>query len=156
MDIQKYLDELNEKIEKKQLEKFWLLVDRDDFKPIKNISDKEFKEKINKKINYYADKRIANIKIYIKNKASYIKKKSSLVELVFDIRKISKTGLLEDTGRTLLVKYYQTDLEKKKVSLKDVQKFMKLCADGHIGSSVIGGIEFSKIIEKLKEKNIKF
>ena len=33
---------------------------------------------------------------------------------------------------------------------------MKLCADGHIGSSVIGGIEFSKIIEKLKEKNIKF
>ena len=90
MDIQKYLDELNEKIEKKQLEKFWLLVDRDDFKPIKNISDKEFKEKINKKINYYADKRIANIKIYIKNKASYIKKNQVLLNLFLILEKYLK------------------------------------------------------------------
>jgi hypothetical protein len=156
MDIKKYLDKLEEKFEKKDLEEFWVLVDREDFKPIKGLSDKELYKKIKDKLKYYVDKRIAYVKIYVKNRESCIKKNESLVDLVFGIRKISETCLLVDTGRTLLVLYYQDDLENHKITLKDVQRFMKLCADGILNSSVIGGIKFSKLMDKLKEKNIKF
>jgi hypothetical protein len=156
MDVKKYLDKLDEKIDNKRLTMFWLLVDRVDFKPIKNLSNKDFYAKIKDNINYYAGKRIASIKIYVKNKNSYIKKNKSLVELVFDIRKISPSGLLSDTGRSLLVLYYQDDLEQNKPTLKDVQRFAKLCSDGILGSSVIGGIKFSKLMDKLKDKKIKF
>ena len=156
MDIKKYLDKLDEKIDNKDLENFWLLVDRRDFKPIKGLSDKEFYKKIKNKINYYAGKRIANVTIYVKNRNSCIKENDSLVELVFDIRKISDSGLLINSPESLLVKYYQDDLEEKKLRLKDVQRFMKLCADSVLGSSVIGGIKFSKLMDKLEDKKIKF
>jgi hypothetical protein len=156
MDVKKYLDKLDEKIDNKRLTNFWLLVDRVDFKPIKNLSDKDFYKKIKDKVNYYAGKRIANVTIYVKNKNSYIKKNDSLVHLVFDIRKISPSGLLSDTGRSLKVLYYQDDLEQNKPKLKDVQRFAKLCSDGILGSSVIGGIKFSKLMDKLKDKKIKF
>jgi hypothetical protein len=156
MDIKKYLDKLDEKIDSKNLDMFWLLVDRVDFKPIKDLSDKEFRKKIKDKISYYAGKRISNVKIYVKNRNSCIKEKDSLVHLVFGIRKISDSGLVVPTGRSLKVLYYADDLEKKKPTLKDVQRFMKLCADGVIGSSMIGGIKYSKLMDKLKEKKIKF
>ena len=84
------------------------------------------------------------------------KKNESLVDLVFGINKISETGLLVNKAESLLVLYYQDDLENKKINFKDIQRFMKLCADGILNSSVIGGIKYSKAIDKLKEKKIKF
>ena len=156
MDVKDYLDKLEKKLEKKNLEEFWILVDRDDFKPIKDLSDKELKDKIKKKINYYAGKRIAHVTIFVKNKESSIKANDSLVHLVFGIRKISKTGLLVNVAESLKILYYKDDLENKKITFKDVQRFMKLCADGILNSSVIGGIKYSKLMDKLKEKNIKF
>ena len=156
MDTLEYLNKLREKIENKDLEVFWLMVDREDFKPLKNYSDKQLKELLKKKIKYYEGKRIANVKIFVKNKESYIKKNDSLVELVFDIRKISDRGFLNDTGLSLLVKYYQDDLDKKKPTLKDVQRFMKLCADDILGSTVIGGLKYLDLMKDLKTKKIKF
>ena len=116
MDVKKYLDKLDEKIDNKRLTNFWLLVDRVDFKPIKNLSDKDFYKKIKDNISYYAGKRVANVTIYVKNKNSYIKKNKSLVELVFDIRKISPSGLLSDTGRSLKVLYYLHSIEFAKAN----------------------------------------
>ena len=156
MDVKDYLDKFEEKIDNKKLDEFWILVDRDDFKPIKDLSDKELYKKIKDKVKYYAGKRIALVKIFVKNKESSIKANDSLIHLVFDIRKISCTGLLVNVAESLKVLYYQDDLEKKKTTLKDVQRFMKLCADGILNSSVIGGIKYSKLMDKLKEKNIKF
>jgi sulfite reductase alpha subunit-like flavoprotein len=156
MDIKKYLDKLDEKLDNKKLDNFWLLVDRVDFKPIKGLTDKEFRKKIKDKVSYYAGKRIANVTIHVKNRNSCIKKKDSLVHLVFDIRKITDSGLAFDTGDSLKVLYYEDDLEEKKPTLKDVQRFMKLCADGVLGSSTMGGIKYSKLMNKLKEKKIKF
>ena len=156
MSTLEYLNKLSAKIEDKDLEVFWLMVDREDFKPIKNHSDKQLKELLKKKIKYYEGKRIANVKIFVKNKESYIKKNDSLVELVFDIRKISDRGFLNDTGLSLLVKYYQDDLDNKKPTLKDVQRFMKLCADKTLRSSVIGGHKYSELIKKLEIQKIIF
>jgi hypothetical protein len=156
MDTLDYLNKLAEKIENKDLEVFWLMVDRDDFKPFKNYSDKELKNLFKKKIKYYEGKRIATIKIYVKNKQSCIDKNDSLVELVFGIFKIDYNGSLDDTGMSLLVKYYKDDLDIKKPALKDVQRFMKLCANNILGSSVIGGVKFTKLMTELKNKKIKF
>ena len=48
-----YLNKLAKKIEDKDLEVFWLLVDREDFKPLKNYSDKQLKKLFKNKIKYY-------------------------------------------------------------------------------------------------------
>ena len=116
MDTLDYLNKLSKKIKEKKLQVFWLMVDREDFKPLKNYSDKQLKELLKKKIKYYEGKRIANVKIFVKNKESYIKKNDSLVELVFDIRKISDRGFLNDTGLSLLVKYYLHSIEFAKAN----------------------------------------
>ena len=132
------------------------MVDRDDFKPIKNHSDKQLKELFKNKIKYYSGKRIATVKIFVKNRESSINNNDSLVHLVFGIRTISDRGTLNSTGSSLLVRYYQDDLDKKKPTLKDVQRFMKLCADDILRSSVIGGHKYSDAIKKLYDKKIKF
>jgi hypothetical protein len=151
-----YLNKLSKKIKEKKLQVFWLMVDREDFKPIKIDSDKQIKELFKNKIKYYAGKRIAIVKFFVKNKESYIEKNDSLVHLVFDIRKISDRGALNDTGSSLKIKYYQDDLDNNKPTLKDVQRFMKLCADDILRSSVIGGHKYSDAIKKLKIQKIKF
>ena len=187
MSTLEYLNKLRKKIEDKDLEVFWLMVDREDFKPIKNHSDKQIKELFKKKIKYYAGKRIAIVKIFVKNKESYIEKNDSLVHLVFDIRTISDRGMLNDTGSSLKIKYYlhsiefakansimcdcgrriffasqniytphQDDLDIKKPTLKDVQRFTKLCADKILGSTVIGGLKYLDLMKELKTKKIKF
>lgn len=156
MDTLEYLNKLREKIENKDLESFWLMVDREDFKPFKNYSDKDLKDLFKKKIKYYAGKRIATIKIFVKNKESYITKNESLVHIVFGIRKISDQGLLNPTGLSLLVKYYKDDLDIKKPTLRDVHRFLQLCGDRTLGSSVIGGLKFSKLMKELATKKIKF
>ncbi len=156
MSTLEYLNKLAKKIEDKDLEVFWLMVDREDFKPIKNHSDKQIKELFKNKIKYYSGKRIAIVKFYVDNREVSIKKNDSLVHLVFDIRTISDRGTLHDTGSSLKVKYYQDDLDKKKPTLKDVQRFMKLCADDILRSSVIGGHKYSDLIKKLKTQKIKF
>ena len=132
------------------------MVDREDFKPIKNHSDKQLKELFKNKIKYYAGKRIAIVKFFVKNREASINNDDSLVDLVFDIRIISDRGTLNDTGSSLLIKYYQDDLDKKKPTLKDVQRFMKLCADDILRSSVIGGHKYSDAMKKLKTQKIKF
>jgi hypothetical protein len=151
-----YLNKLSNKIKEKKLQVFWLMVDREDFKPIKIDSDKQIKELFKKKIKYYTGKRIAIVKFFVKNKELYINKNDSLVHLVFDIRTISDRGTLNDTGSSLKVKYYQDDLDKKKPTLKDVQRFMKLCADDILGSTVIGGLKYSDLMKELKTKKITF
>jgi hypothetical protein len=156
MDTLEYLNKLSKKIKEKDLQVFWLMVDREDFKPIKNHSDKQLKELFKKKIKYYAGKRIATIKFFVDNKESSINKNESLVHLVFGIRKISDRGLLNETGLSLKVRYYQDDLNVKKPTLKDAQRFMKLCADETLRSSVIGGHKYSDLIKKLDTLNIKF
>jgi hypothetical protein len=134
---------------------FWLLVDRDDFKPLKNYTNKKLKEMFKNKIKYYEGKRIADIKIYVDNKESSINKHESLIHLVFGIWKISDRGLLNSTGQTLKVRYFKDDLDIKKLTLKDVQRFMQLCANNILGSSVIGGIKYSKLVKELEDKKIK-
>jgi hypothetical protein len=156
MDTLDYLNKLAEKIENKDLEVFWLMVDRDDFKPFKNYSDKELKNLFKKKIKYYEGKRIATIKIYVKNKQSCIDKNDSLVHIVIGIRKIDYNGSLDDTGLSLKIRYFKDDLDIKKPTLKDVQRFMKLCGEKKLKSSVIGGHKYSDAIKKLDAQNIKF
>ena len=156
MDTLEYLNKLKEKIIKKKLGMFWLMVDRDDFKPLKNYTDKELKELFKSKIKYYAGKRIATVKFYVDNNESNLTKNDSLIHLVFGIRTISDRGLFDETGLSLKVIYYKDDLDIKKPTLKDVQRFMKLCADKILRSSVFGGIKFSALMKKLEDKKIKF
>jgi hypothetical protein len=124
MDTLDYLNKLRKKIEDKDLKVFWLMVDREDFKPIKNHSDKQLKELFKSKIKYYSGKRIATVKFYVDNRESSTKNNDSLVHLVFGIRTISDRGTLNSTGSSLKIIYYQDDLNKKKLTLKDVQRFI--------------------------------
>jgi hypothetical protein len=156
MDTLEYLNKLKEKIIKKNLGMFWLMVDREDFKPLKNYSDKQLKDLFKNKIKYYAGKKITMVKFYVDNREISIKKNDSLVHLVFSIKEISDRGLLDDTGLSLNVSYYQDDLAIKKPTLKVIQRFMKLCSNKILRSSVIGGIKYSELIKKLVDKKIKF
>ena len=64
MDIETYYNKLKEKIDDKELNNFWIICKRTDFKPIKNKNKKEIRNYINERLQYYKNKNIANIKIY--------------------------------------------------------------------------------------------
>jgi hypothetical protein len=151
-----YLNKLHKRVKERQIDQFWMLVDRPDFKPIKNLTNREIREKIENNLKYYAGKRIAIVKINVINDELRVKKNDSLIHLVFDIWKIDSTGYLRSSSESLKVRYYKDDLEKRKLKLKDVHRFMQLCANNILGTSVIGGLKFSVLMKKLEDKKIVF
>ena len=80
MDSLEYLNKLKEKIIIIKSDMFWLIFDRENFKQLKNYSDKEL---FKSRIKYYADKKITIVNFYIDNKESNIKKNYSWYSILF-------------------------------------------------------------------------
>ena len=93
-DFIDYYQKLQDKISEKEINNFWVICDRIDFKPIKNISKVDIQKYILGKVQYYREKTLANVK-FIFESDTKLKKHIN-----------SKTGLLDDSALVLTIKIY--------------------------------------------------
>lgn len=157
-DIKKYLKKLEKTLEEKQLESFFIMVDRTDFKPIKGYdSPKELADMFSKKIQYYVGKRVAHISLY--TNPNGLKKNQSIFSIKIVIYKIAESGKFSKDPIDvygLLINYEPDDFESRKFLIKDVEKFMRLCSDKVINTDTLNGNWYKVIIKRLKKKGIEF
>jgi hypothetical protein len=157
-EMLEYLKDLDKKYEKLNMRDFWVMCDTESFRPIKGLSEKELKEKLMNKPGHYGGRRIANVRIYVKDRKLAITENESLIHLIIQVFQIKEDGKLKVSGgvKTLLVLYFKEDLEKKKFRTKDAERFLKLCADGTLRSGLMNGMPYRDAIKQLHKKGITF
>lgn len=176
--IQKNLLQFNKKLINKNLNNnFWIIADRADFKPLKKISiikKKEIKTLIHsikeirdnileKKGEYYKDKKFADIKIdindeileKINNIREYKNIKNKIILSVHvTIYLINSEGNLnlEDKWE-LKVNYYVDDFRMLNFKLKNIEVLMRLVVDSVITTESINGISYKNLLIKINKEN---
>ncbi len=177
--IQKNLKIFNKKMISKNMNtNFWVIADRADFKPLKKNSEKktqnnkvktnihsikEIRDNIlEKKGEYYKDKKFAEIKIdldeKILSKIDNIKqykniKNKTLLSVHITIYLISSDGTLNLENKWELVVFYLVDdFRILNFKLKNIEVLMRLASDSVITTNSIKGISYKKLLLKL-EKN---
>ena len=176
--IQKNLLSFNKKITDKSLNiNFWIIADRADFKPLNKttiVNKKEIKTNIHsikelrdnildKKGEYYKDKKFADIKILIDNeileKVNDIKeykniKNKPILFVHIKIYLINLEGNINFTDKwELNVKYVVDDFRTLKFKLKNIEVLMRLVADSVITTSSINGISYKNLLTKINNKD---
>lgn len=149
-----YLKALAKKYEERKLEVFWVFTDRATFKPIKEPQEKVLKY-VKKNAARLAGQHIAVITVYIKASKTHIKKNKPLVSIMMTVFGIEKNGSLSTIDEnSLLVYYKKKDLELRKFKLADVERFMRLCAEGILESETMIGMSLRNALKKLDKMNI--
>jgi len=155
-DIKKYLKKLKKTLEEKELESFYVMVDRTDFKPMKGYdTPRDLMKMTVEKKQYYAGKRIADISLY--TNLNGLKTGEFIFSIKIEIYKILESGKLsfKDTVG-IRVNYYPDDFENRRFHIKDVEKFMRLCADNVIYIETLNGNKYKNVLKILKKKGIDF
>jgi hypothetical protein len=154
-----YLEELREKLEKKNLTNFWINLESKKFKPL-NYTKDEILEGINENLDKYIDKKFAHIRIGIKKN---IKDYSINHDNVFSIRiviyTITKKGNFSNNTNHLwgcLIKYDLFDILERKFSLEDLKIILENTNDQVLVSDGITGMTYDKMIKLLKKSKVKF
>lgn len=175
--IQKNLILFYKKLADKNLNSnFWIIADRADFKPLKKttiIKKKEIKTNIHsikeirenildKKGEYYKDKKFAEIKITmsesILEKLNNIRqykniKNKILLSVHITIYLITGEGKINLENKwELLVNYYVDDFRTLNFKQKNIEVLMRLASDSVIITDTIEGISYKKLLLKI-EKN---
>lgn len=157
-DIKKYLKKLRKTLENKELQSFYVMVDRNDFKPMIGYdTPRDLMKMTMEKKQYYAGKRIADISLFIHEKG--IKSGEFVFSIKVVIYKIKDNGKLDQNINTmagLMVNYYPDDLEHKPFKLRHVETFMRLCADDVLYIETLNGNKYKKVIKMLEKKGIDF
>jgi hypothetical protein len=157
-DIKKYLKKLRKTLENKELQSFYVMVDRNDFKPMKGYdTPKDLMKMTMEKKQYYAGKRIADISLFIHDKG--IKTGEFVFSIKVVIYKIKENGKLDQNINTmtgLMVNYYPDDLENQPFKLRHVETFMRLCADDVLYIETLNGNKYKNVMKMLEKKGIDF
>jgi hypothetical protein len=155
-DIKAYLKKLKKTLASKELESFYVMCDRADFKPIKGYdTPREFNDMLQEKKQYYAGKRVADITLNVNLKG--LKEDEPVFYIKIVIYKITEEGkMLNKAGHTLgaLIGYYPDDLEEKPFKLKHVERLMDLVGDGLLSTDTLFGMKYTDAIKRLKKKGI--
>ncbi len=156
--MEEYIVKLREKVKSRKMGFFWLMPNRKDFKPI-IFSEKEMTQRITDNLSKYAGKQIANVRcILAPDPKRAIARDECLVRFSVTVYTIREDGHMKMTNRStgVTVEYYEDDLNDRKFAFKDMERFVKLCAEGHISSDAIQGRTFKQHIDALKKKRIIF
>ena len=157
-DLVSYVNELREKVKARKLHFFWVMPARNDFKPLIH-TETEMCQRISDSLSKYAGKQIANIVCRVApNPQSAINDGKYLLRFSVTVSTIMENGEMEKTNNASMVtvNYYAEDLEERKFAFKDMERFAKLCANGKISSSALGGKSFTEHMEFLKKKRISY
>jgi|UniRef100_A0A6C0M0Q1 hypothetical protein len=157
-DIKKYLKKLKTTLEEKDLESFYVMCDRSDFIPMKGYHRpidiiKMFAEKA----PYYTGKRVAHISLYVNSKG--LKTNEFVFSIKITIDKILENGKFSQkfsNMRGVMINFKPNDLEKRRFHIKDVEKWMRLCADGTLYIDTFNGNWYTNVLKILKKKGIDF
>lgn len=157
-NLEEYIVKLEKLIDDKELDNFWVMCDRVDFKPLKKSQGwtyKIIKKMLKEKAQYYANKKIANINLYTNPKAVQEDKDVfSIRIIIFEIDEDGKINKDEYDNWGFMVNYKLKDLGVRKFKMKDVEKMMRLCAEKTLRSDAFNGISFTNMMKRLKDKDI--
>lgn len=155
-DIKAYLKKLKKTLVSKELESFYVMCDRTDFKPIKGYdTPKEFNSMLQEKKQYYGGKRVADITLNVNRKG--LKDDEPVFYIKIVIYKITDEGkMLNKAGQVqgALIGYYPDDLEERPFKLKHVERLMHLVGGDILSTDTLFGMKYMDVIRKLKKKGI--
>lgn len=158
-DIENYYNKLKEKINDKELNDFWVLCNKTDFKPFqKNVSKTAIKKLIKEDIDNFSKKYLANISIVFKPKINFdkIKPDDKILTIKIYIYLVSKDGKIDtsiaDTW-SLTIHYSLNELENNKFSMTELDKMVESVRKKKVISDLVG-ISYTDWINN-KKKSIK-
>lgn len=148
--MDEYLRTLKETLEEKQLNDFWVLPHRAQFKPIKGYTRKQIEKWLRGKAAHYGGKHIAHVNIGVFDRNLGTGKMVAFVSiLMFEIREdgeINKPGVM---GWGAMVNYYEKDIEMRRLLMKDVKQMIDLCYRKKLVTDTFNGESFAKVSKKL-------
>ena len=176
-DVKKNLLSIQTKLEKKDMDdQFWVIADRNDFKPIKKLvvgKGKETKTIVKKKEDIvkhmlenntkYANKHFAKINIWfndnllenLENQTISDSKDKDILSISIMIYLTNSDGKLTTSSSniwSIKLIYSLDDLLKTKFTMEDIENIMRIVKDKHVQSDLIGGIAYSDFIKILRKK----
>jgi hypothetical protein len=160
--VKKYITKLKEKLKEKQLQWFWVMADRKEFKPIKGKTKAYFREKFAANPGRYKGKHLAEIRLYIN--ADHIEKNEFIFSIKIGIMIINEKGEFDKGPIGIMpqtwgsrVNWFAKDFVGKdsvKITLKLVQRLMKLTQQQILWTDAMSGIPFTDFLDILKEEKI--
>ena len=155
---------------------FWIIADREDFKPLRKITIKNNKENkttvrkkeeieenlLNDKESYYKNKHFANIQIWfnddllesIDNKNLSDIKDNKLVSIIIMIHLLNDNGKFTNNKNniwSIKVTYTVDDFLNLKLDLDNVNSLMRIVRDKFAISDLIGGVSYKTLKTKLQK-----
>jgi hypothetical protein len=154
--MEEYIVKLEKRLCEKGLDEFWVLADREDFKPIKK-ERKEIKRMLHEKAQYYRDKKIAKISLYVRK--SGLVKNDWVFAVTITVFKIHDDGSFDTQpgdSWALKVRYMNDDLQGK-FTLKQAEDIMRYAASREITSDSIAGMgydKYKKFVKKIESSRM--
>ena len=149
--MEEYLVKLEDKLVDKGLDEFWVVTDREDFKPIKKDS-KDVKKMLKEKAQYYREKKIAKISLCVSKNG--LVKSDWVLAVTITVFTIHDDGSIDTNrgdGWSLKVRYLADDLHVKKFTLKDAERMMRFAANRDITSDSLAGMSYEKYKKMAKK-----
>lgn len=156
--LETYLIDLQRKLKERELQEFWVMADRADFKPIKAKMD-DIEKLLKDKVQYYRNKRIAQVHCYV-NPSLLQKRDMFVMSIKVMICEISDDGDLDHAhGSTygLRVNFYPEDFTKIKFTLKLVESLLRLAAGKkkqQIQTDTLNGLSYEDFKAKVAKKGL--
>lgn len=156
-EIRAYAEDLQKKLKERKLEFFHIMADRADFKPIKESSRKELEEKFQKRIQHYKKKLVGEVSVMInipEHKDDFL----FIVSLSISIMTVNKEGKLDmsrDKAWTNRFTFYQEDLRETKITLKLIERLIRLTAKQVVRTDPLGGMRFSRLQKELTRLKVR-
>jgi hypothetical protein len=144
--MEEYLTKLDKDLLDKKLDDFWVLCSNsDEFKAIKK-SKTEIKKTLKEKVNLYQNKKIANIRLFIRKNG--LNDSSWIFAIKITIYEIDNEGKIDTTINStwgVYIKYNEEELSKNKFKINALEKLVKQVANKKLISDMITGINYSQI-----------
>jgi hypothetical protein len=157
-DVKEYLTGLKEKLKERDLQSFWVMSGNKEFRPIKNMMVAEIKEMLAEKVQYFRNKKIAEVDIWIDEK---LKRKN--VDFVMSIKvticQIDEEGQIESKPYStwgICINFMPEDLREIKFSLKLVEAIMRLAHKKKIVTDTLNGVKYKNFVKSLQKKGIEW
>ena len=150
--IQEYVNKLRDKFIEKDLINFWIMSDRVDFKPIKNLKKKEIEKYLKSKSQYYGGKNIANVNMIFKFSNINSSKNNEWIFFInITIYSIYEDGSIDkaiNDSWDLNIYYNKTELSKNHFTIDELSNMIRYASSRKIMSDA-GGISYTDWIRKL-------